>query len=435
MLTGGGACPPARSEAERCPWPNASEFTHAWNASSSRHLVTTSQVVRPSVGLSNSKPSKPSWLSTAPARAANLRASSSPLPAGTVIALILTTVMPPIMPAPVRRPGGRRWINSGAGGSVRLVIMAGEVLGGRYLLDGQIGRGGYSEVWRAADTVLSRPVAVKLLHAAYAAQPHVLTRFQAEARHAGSLTHKNIARIYDYGEPAEGQPPFLVMELVDGPSLEEILARGGALDPRRAMDIIAQAAAGLAAAHAVGLIHRDIKPANLLLDRSGVVKVTDFGIAHAVGSVPMTATGEVLGTPGYISPERVGGAQATPSSDLYALGIVGYECLAGQPPFRGTPLQVALAHRDSPLPALPADVPPGAVELVMRLTAKDPEYRPADAAEVASTAARVRDDLAAAAVPHFSPAPAPPPAVPAGPATPVEPAPRRLMGRLHRRGG
>jgi len=326
--------------------------------------------------------------------------------------------------------------------------MAGAVLGERYRLDGQIGRGGYSEVWHATDTVLSRPVAVKLLHPGYAQQPHVLARFQAEAQHAGSLTHENVARIYDYGDPADGQPPFLVMELVDGPSLEEVLATGGALDARRAMNVVAQAAAGLAAAHAVGLIHRDIKPANLLLARDGLVKVTDFGIAHAVGSVPVTATGEVLGTPGYIAPERVGGAQATPSSDLYALGIVGYECLAGMPPFRGTPLQVALAHRDQPLPALPPDIPPGAVELVMRLTAKDPQYRPASAADVAATAARLRDDLAAAAVPHFSPAdPATPSAVAAPPAPssasadsgaaadqPKAGPPRRLIGRFHRRG-
>ncbi len=315
--------------------------------------------------------------------------------------------------------------------------MAGAVLGGRYALDGQIGRGGYSEVWRATDTVLSRPVAVKLLHPGYAHQPHILARFQAEARHAGSLTHENVARIYDFGDPADGQPPFLVMELVDGPSLEEVLAKGGALDARRSMDIVAQAAAGLAAAHEVGLIHRDIKPANLLLARGGLVKVTDFGIAHAVGSVPMTATGEVLGTPGYIAPERVGGAQATPSSDLYALGIVGYECLAGTPPFRGTPLDVALAHRDRPLPALPPDIPAGTVELVMRLTAKDPEYRPASAAEVAASAARLRDDLAAASVPHFSPA-RPPSGMPAESGNLVEPPkavpPRRLIDRFHRRG-
>jgi serine/threonine-protein kinase len=315
--------------------------------------------------------------------------------------------------------------------------MAGTVLGDRYMLDEQIGRGGYSEVWRATDTILSRPVAVKLLHPGYAHQPHALARFQAEARHAGSLSHQNVARIYDYGDPVEGQPPFLVLELVDGPSLEDVLAQGGGpLDPRQTMDILAQAAAGLAAAHTVGLIHRDVKPANLLLARGGLVKVTDFGIAHAVGSVPVTATGEVLGTPGYISPERVVGEQATPTSDLYALGIVGYECLAGMPPFRGTPLEVAQAHRDRPLPPLPPEIPPDVIALVMRLTAKDPAYRPADAGEVSAEAARLRDALAAAAVPHFSPAPDPVPAAAA--VTPAEgtqtvPA-RRLIGRFHRRG-
>src|SRR6201995_1916421 len=142
MPTGGGAPPPARSAADRCPWANAGELTHAGKAASSRHRVTTSQVVRSSVGLSSSKPSKPSWLTTAPARAANLRANSSPLSAGTVIALILTTVMPSIMAATYWGPGGRRWIKSGGRGSVPLVVMAGEVLGGRYVLDGQIGRGG-----------------------------------------------------------------------------------------------------------------------------------------------------------------------------------------------------------------------------------------------------------------------------------------------------
>ena len=151
----------------------------------------------------------------------------------------------------------------------------------------------------------------------------------------------------------------------------------------------------------------------------------------------MTATGEVLGTPGYIAPERVGGAQATPSSDLYALGIVGYECLAGTPPFRGTPLDVALAHRDRPLPPLPPDIPAGVVELVMKLTAKDPQYRPANAGEVAASAARLRDDLAAASVPHFSPATAPSGA-PAQSGTAADPPkavpPRRLIGRFHRRG-
>ena len=124
------------------------------------------------------------------------------------------------------------------------------------------------------------------------------------------------------------------MELVDGPSLETVLA-GGPLDGSQTMDIVAQAAAGLQAAHAAGMIHRDIKPANLLLAPGGTVKITDFGIAHTIGSAPVTASGELIGTPGYLAPERAMGEQATPASDLYSLGMVAYECLAGAPPFRG----------------------------------------------------------------------------------------------------
>ncbi len=166
------------------------------------------------------------------------------------------------------------------------------------------------------------------------------------------MAHQNIARVYDYGEP-EGEQPFLVMELVEGPSLAHVLMTGP-LDAARTMDVLAQAACGLQAAHAEGLIHRDIKPGNLLLAPGGTVKITDFGIAHAVGSAPLTLTGTLLGTPGYLAPERASGAQATPATDLYALGIVAYECLAGAPPFAGKPLDVTLAHRDRPLPPLPA---------------------------------------------------------------------------------
>jgi eukaryotic-like serine/threonine-protein kinase len=178
------------------------------------------------------------------------------------------------------------------------MTLAGTVLGGRYELDKQVGKGGYGEVWRATDTVLFRAVAIKMLHPGYAQQPQALARFHAEARHAGALSHQNIARVYDYGEPADGQSPYLVMELVDGPSLSDLLAEGS-LDTARSMDIIAQAATGLQAAHAAGLVHRDVKPANLLLD-SGTVKITDFGIANTIGSVPVTATGEVIGTPGTL---------------------------------------------------------------------------------------------------------------------------------------
>jgi eukaryotic-like serine/threonine-protein kinase len=264
-------------------------------------------------------------------------------------------------------------------------------LAGRYALDEPIGAGGYCEVWRATDTVLTRPVAVKLLHPGYAKQPEALARFKAEAQHAGALSHENIARVYDYGEPADAQS-YLVMELIEGPSLADVLA-GGPLSARRTMDVVAQVAAGLQAAHAAGLIHRDIKPANIMFAPGGVVRITDFGIAHAVGSAPVTSTGMVMGTPGYIAPERVAGAQAGPASDLYALGIVAYECLAGSRPFSGGALDVAIAHRDRPLPPLPASVPAEVVGFVMMLTAKDPAWRPGSAAEVAYQASRLRDDL------------------------------------------
>ena len=270
----------------------------------------------------------------------------------------------------------------------------GAVLGGRFVLDERIGNGGYGEVWRATDTVLSRPVAVKLLHQRYAQRTETLARFQAEARHAGVLSHENIAQVYDYREPSGEQPPYLVMELVDGPSLEAVLA-DGPLDARRTMDIIAQAAAGLQAAHAAGMIHRDVKPGNLLLAPGGIVKITDFGIAHMVGSAPVTASGELIGTPGYLAPERVVGEEATPASDLYSLGMVAYECLAGAPPFTGPALAVALAQRDRPLPPLPPSVSADVSAFVTRLTAKDPAYRLSSAAEAAVWAGLLRDGLGA----------------------------------------
>ena len=144
------------------------------------------------------------------------------------------------------------------------------------------------------------------------------------ARMALAKSHPGIAQVYDYGE---ADPPFLVLELVDGPSLAGLLA-DGPLDPARVMDVVAQAA-GLDAAHRAGLVHGDIKPANLLAGRDGLVKITDFGIAHAAWSAPLTRTGTLIGTPAYLAPERVAGAAATPAGDLYSLGVVAYECLTG----------------------------------------------------------------------------------------------------------
>jgi serine/threonine-protein kinase len=318
------------------------------------------------------------------------------------------------------------------------MALPGNLIAGRYQLDEPIGVGGYSEVWRATDVVLARPVAVKLLHPHYLQQPEALARFQAEARHAAALWHENIAHIYDYDETGDGLQPYLVMELVDGPSLAGELA-GGPLDAARTMDIVAQTAAGLQAVHAVGLIHRDVKPGNLLLASSGTVKITDFGISHAIGSAPITITGAVMGSATYLAPERIAGAQAEPASDLYALGIVAYECLAGAPPFTGKPLDVACAHRDRSVPLLPVSVPAGTSALVMQLVAKDPAWRPGSAAEVAHRAGRLRDDLrrrySAGAgrrrQPLAVPAAVPPPALAIAPAafaysaqSPVAAAPR-----------
>ena len=268
----------------------------------------------------------------------------------------------------------------------------GLLLAGRYRLESRIAAGGVGEVWRAEDLVLARPVAVKLLQPGYASHPQTLARFRAEARHAGSLTHPGIAQVYDYGETGPAGAPYLVLELVDGPSLAGSLA-SGPLDSVAAMDVVAQVAAGLAAAHAAGLVHRDVKPANLLMGRDGLVKITDFGIAHAAGSAPITQVGTLVGTPAYLAPERAAGQPATPASDMYSLGIVAFECLTGTLPFHGTPMEIAAASRLQPLPPLPPAVPAAVAALVTDLTAKDPADRPGSAAEVAARATRVRDTL------------------------------------------
>src|SRR5258708_6697281 len=272
--------------------------------------------------------------------------------------------------------------------SVLAVTSAEFVLAGRYRLQERIASGGAGVVWRAADEVLRRRVAVKLLQPAFAAEPEARARFRAEARNASCLCHPAVARVYDYGEDASLDVPFLVMELVDGPSMAEVLA-AGRLDPGRTMNLIAQAAAGLQAAHSAGVVHRDVKPANLLIGQDDQVKITDFGIASATWSEPVTRSGTLVGTPGYLAPERFTGASATPQSDLYSLGIVAHECLAGVPPFRGSAVDVAEAHLRCPLPPLPADVPAEVAGLVAALTARDPGNRPSSAREVSEWAARL----------------------------------------------
>lgn len=249
------------------------------------------------------------------------------------------------------------------------------------------------EVWRGTDLALSRAVAIKLLHPEHARHPDGLARFRAEAQHAGSLSHPNIAQVYDYCEPAPPEPAYLVLELVDGPSLARALD-DGPLSPERTLDVIEQAASGLAAAHRSGLLHRDIKPGNLLLSSEGLIKITDFGIARAAGSaVHNTGTGALAGTPAYLAPERFGGAPATPATDLYALGVVAHQCLTGQVPFAGEPLVVALAHVERDMPPLPDSVPADLAALVSELTRKDPHDRPDSAIAVLARAGLVRASI------------------------------------------
>jgi serine/threonine-protein kinase len=266
-------------------------------------------------------------------------------------------------------------------------------LASRYRLEYQIAAGGIGEVWQAKDAVLGRIVAIKLLRPEYAQHAETRARFRFEARHAAGLTHPAIAQVFDYHEGDAQTRPFLVMELVEGPSLADVLA-AGPLDPERVMDIVAQAAAGLDAAHRAGLVHRDIKPANLLLSTGGTVKITDFGIAHAAGSAPVTRHGQVVGTPAYLAPERIAGQAAGPASDLYSLGILAHECLSGVRPFTGTSVEIAVAHSQRPLPPLPASVPATVAAFIAELTAKDPAARPASARLVSARAAQLRDSLA-----------------------------------------
>jgi len=275
------------------------------------------------------------------------------------------------------------------------------VLADRYRLDERIAVGGMGEVWRGLDMLLGRPVAVKCLKPEYVGHPEFSERFRAEARHAAGLSHPGIASVYDYGEQTSPEPAaWLVMELVDGEPLSALLRREGALPPARALDIVGQAALALGAAHAAGVVHRDVKPGNLMVRPDGVVKVTDFGIARAVDAVPLTRTGTVLGTAYYLSPEQASGRPVTPASDVYSLGAVAYECLAGRRPFPGdNPIAVATAHvRDTP-PPLPAEIPEPVRELVLRALEKDPARRPQNAGDLGRTALALEAGLAGTSVP------------------------------------
>src|SRR4051794_31016907 len=242
------------------------------------------------------------------------------------------------------------------------------------------------QVWRGVDIALGRPVAVKVLRSEYTGDPTFVARFRAEAQHTAALNHPNIACVFDYGEETARDGTgetlaYLVMELVDGEPLSSLLRREAPLDAETTLSLLRQTAFGLAEAHRAGLVHRDVKPGNLLVRNDGTVKITDFGIAWSARSVALTRTGQVIGTPQYLSPEQAEGKLASPASDIYALGLIGYECLAGHPAFDGdNAVTIALKQVRSQPEPLPDELPAGVRTLIRKALVKAPEARIPDGA-------------------------------------------------------
>jgi eukaryotic-like serine/threonine-protein kinase len=272
------------------------------------------------------------------------------------------------------------------------------LLGGRYELDGVVGRGGMAEVYRARDIRLDRIVAIKTLRADLARDQTFQARFRREAQSAASLNHPSIVAVYDTGEDMmTGIPvPYIVMEFVDGRTVRDLLQDGHRLLPERSLEIIDGVLRALDYSHQAGIVHRDIKPGNVMVTRNGDVKVMDFGIARAMSDAQatMTQTAQVIGTAQYLSPEQARGERVDSRSDLYSTGCLLYELLTGRPPFTGdSPVAIAYQHvRENPIPPsrVDPDVPPWADAIVLKAMAKSPADR-------YQTAADMRADLQRAA--------------------------------------
>jgi serine/threonine-protein kinase len=268
----------------------------------------------------------------------------------------------------------------------------------RYRLERRLGVGGMATVQLAFDTRLERYVAVKLLAEHLAEDASFVSRFKREALAAARLVHPNIVQVFDFGSDRHSGRQFIVMEFVDGHSCAELLRDKGPMPPRDAVEILCQACRGLDYAHRNGVVHRDVKPGNLLVNTDGVVKLADFGIAKAAEQSDITKVGSVLGTAAYLSPEQARGEPAGPLSDLYALGVVSYQLMAGKLPYEAASLtDLARLQEGGPPPRLAddvRDVPAALSAVVARALARDPERRYADAAEMEDA---LRDGLAGVA--------------------------------------
>jgi eukaryotic-like serine/threonine-protein kinase len=277
----------------------------------------------------------------------------------------------------------------------------GSILGERYQLEARIGAGGMAEVYRGLDPVLNRTVAVKVLLPQFARDAGFVARFRREAQAAARLNHPNIVGVFDTG--ADGDTQFIVMEFIEGRTLAEFLATGRRPNPEQSIELGQKIAGALGVAHTQGIVHRDIKPANVMVTRDGTVKVMDFGIARMQSLETAPQTSSVLGTPTYLSPEQAQGQSVDARSDLYSLGVVLYELLAGRPPFTGDS-PVAIAYKqvnETPVPpsALNGEVSPQLDAVVMKALSKNPANRYQTAAELSADLERVKQGKAVEATP------------------------------------
>ncbi|MCS7177662.1 MAG: Stk1 family PASTA domain-containing Ser/Thr kinase [Anaerolineae bacterium] len=292
--------------------------------------------------------------------------------------------------------------------------MEGTLLNNRYRVLELLGSGGMAVVYKGADTVLHRPVAIKILREAYASDPAFLARFQREARAAARLDHPNVVTVYDVGQ--DGNVHYIVMEYVEGEDLKSLIRRTGRLSVEQAVNIAIQIAAGVGHAHKMGIIHCDIKPQNILITREGGVKVTDFGIARALSESGLTDPEVVWGSPTYFSPEQAAGERPVPASDVYSIGVVLYEMLAGVPPFQAEkPTALALMHlREEPQPLSihNPQVPPQLEWIIRKLLAKEPAARYRTAEQLAMVLQEYWNRMTMATGAHPGVVPSPPPPVP-----------------------